>query len=109
MNAGGPGVTDPYPDQIFEADLTAGTYYRPLPPYMDPAVNYGAGSLGSGLVNVASGNLVIAGTDYSLKGLGLPTTITRTYNGGDNRDSIFGFGWSFPYSIGLQVEAGGAV
>ncbi len=60
MAANGTGVTDAYPDQIFEADLTTGTYYRPLPPYMDPSVNYGAGSLGSGLVNVASGNLVLS-------------------------------------------------
>jgi RHS repeat-associated protein len=105
----GAGVTDPYPDQLFQADLTTGTYYRPLPPYMDPSVNYGAGSLGSGIVNIASGNLILQESDYTLGGLGLPTTLTRTYNGGDTRDGIFGFGWSFPYATGLQVNAGGSV
>jgi hypothetical protein len=109
MSAGAAGVTDGYPDQLFQADLTTGTYYRPLPPYMDPSVNYGAGSLGSGIVNIASGNLILQESDYTLGGLGLPTTLTRTYNGGDTRDGIFGFGWSFPYAMGLQVNAGGSV
>jgi RHS repeat-associated protein len=109
MHAGPAGVTDPYPDQLFQADLTAGMYYRPLPPYMDPSVNYGSGSLGSGIVNVASGNLILQESDYTLGGLGLPTTLTRTYNGGDTRDGIFGFGWSFPYAMGLQLNSDGSV
>jgi RHS repeat-associated protein len=103
------GVSDPYPDQLFQADLTAGIYYRPLPPYMDPSVNYGAGSLGSGIVNVASGNLILQESDYTAGGLGLPTTLTRTYNGGDTRDGIFGFGWSFPYAMGIQLNVDSSV
>ena len=76
---------------------------------MDPSVNYGSGSLGSGIVNVASGNLILQESDYTLGGLGLPTTLTRTYNGGDTRDGIFGFGWSFPYAMGLQQNSDGSV
>lgn len=109
MGAGSTGVPDPYPVQLFMADLTAGYYYRPLPPYMDPAVNFGGGSLGDEHVNVSNGNLTWEATDYALGGLGPELTLARTYNSGDVRDGIFGFGWSFPYSTGLQDNADGSV
>ena len=109
MHAGTLGVSDPYPDQLFEADLTAGYYYRPLPPYFDPAVSFGAGSLGDPYVNVANGTLTWAATDYSLGGRGPVTTLARTYNSGDGRDGPFGFGWSLPYAMGLQENADGSV
>jgi YD repeat-containing protein len=65
--------------------------------------------VGAGLVNVSSGNLVLKAKDYVLGGLGSPTTLTRTYNGGSTLDGIFGFGWSFPYTMGLQQNANGSV
>jgi RHS repeat-associated protein len=80
----------------------------PIPP--EPAVSRGATQAAPATVAPRS-DLTVAPVPsiYSLGGLGLPTTLTRTYNGGDTRDGIFGFGWSFPYAMGLQLNADGSV
>jgi len=55
-------------------------------------------------VNLATGRYLYQHQDLFISGRGLPLTITRTYNSGDNYDGPFGIGWTFNYNINLTLN-----
>jgi YD repeat-containing protein len=59
-------------------------------------------------VCVGSGDLSETQTDFSIGGRGLGLNLTRTYNSQAAQEgfkSVFGYGWTFPYSDHLTIEA----
>ncbi|MEU4607226.1 DUF6531 domain-containing protein [Kribbella sp. NPDC023972] len=69
---------------------------------------FGPFALQSDPVNSLTGALVASETDAAVDGLGVPLTVTRTYNSNDSGASPLGRGWRPSYSDRLELDAGGA-
>jgi YD repeat-containing protein len=65
----------------------------------------------AGGVNVANGNLALAGTDVSMPGVGLPVSVGRVYNSLSTGTSDFGNHWLMDTGadVGLQTFSDGSV
>ncbi|TCO40935.1 RHS repeat-associated protein [Kribbella antiqua] len=69
---------------------------------------FGPFALQSDPVNSLTGALVAAETDAVVSALGVPLTVTRTYNSNDQLPGPLGPGWRPSYSDRLALDAGGA-
>jgi RHS repeat-associated protein len=69
---------------------------------------FGPFALQSDPVNSLTGALVAAETDAAVSALGVPLTVTRTYNSNDQLPGSLGPGWRPSYSDRLALDAGGA-
>ncbi|KEZ48577.1 hypothetical protein AZ46_0216830 [Metabacillus indicus LMG 22858] len=70
--------------------------------YVDTQSGYGMSK-----VNVANGNLFFQSSDSSLKGRGLDTTISRSYNSQDGASTTLGQGWRLDLHMSISEEANG--
>jgi YD repeat-containing protein len=90
---------------------SGGTY----PPYLSitwaPGLGMQPWRTFAGGVNVASGNLVLAGTDVSMPGVGLPVSVGRVYNSLSTGTGDFGNHWLMDTGadVGLQIFSDGSV
>jgi len=69
---------------------------------------FGPFALQSDPVNSLTGALVASETDAAVRGLGVPITVTRTYNSNDDSPGPLGRGWRPSYSDRLAFDARGA-
>ncbi|MFI6681698.1 DUF6531 domain-containing protein [Kribbella sp. NPDC050470] len=69
---------------------------------------FGPFALQSDPVNSLTGALVASESDASVNGLGVPLTVTRTYNSNDSTAGPLGRGWRPSYSDRLTLDARGA-
>jgi hypothetical protein len=65
---------------------------------------FGPFSMQSDPVNSLTGALAAVETDASVAGLGLPLTVTRTYNSNDSSKGPLGPGWRPSYSDRLTIN-----
>ncbi|WP_410793398.1 DUF6531 domain-containing protein [Kribbella sp. C-35] len=84
--AGAPGFVFP--------DKQARAFFGPFAMQSDP-------------VNSLTGALAAVETDASVTALGVPLTVTRTYNSNDGSTGSLGAGWRASYSDRLIVSSGG--
>ncbi len=85
--AGAPGFVLP--------DKQARAFFGPFAMQSDP-------------VNSLTGALAAVETDASVTALGVPLTVTRTYNSNDGSTGTLGAGWRASYSDRLELSATGA-
>ncbi|MEV0787733.1 DUF6531 domain-containing protein [Kribbella sp. NPDC050459] len=85
--AGAPGFVLP--------DKQARAFFGPFAMQSDP-------------VNSLTGALTAVETDASVAALGVPLTVTRTYNSNDPSAGSLGAGWRASYSDRLELSPGGA-
>ncbi|MFC9693326.1 DUF6531 domain-containing protein [Kribbella sp. NPDC056951] len=69
---------------------------------------FGPFALQSDPVNSLTGAMVAAETDAAVAGVGVPLTVARTYNSGDQSSGPLGPGWRPSYSDRLALDAAGA-
>ncbi|MFI7068301.1 DUF6531 domain-containing protein [Kribbella sp. NPDC050124] len=69
---------------------------------------FGPFALQSDPVNSLTGALVASESDASVNGLGVPLSVTRTYNSNDSAAGPLGRGWRASYSDRLTFDARGA-
>ncbi|HEX3541162.1 MAG TPA: DUF6531 domain-containing protein, partial [Acidimicrobiales bacterium] len=58
-------------------------------------------------VNSATGSLFLSTTDLTVAGIGVPFSLTRSYNSADTAGGSFGPGWTSLFDAGVSVSAAG--
>ena len=60
-------------------------------------------------INLRNANFYLAQEDLKIQKPGASLEMVRTYNSRSTSDGIFGFGWSTPFDVSIQVHADGSL